>query len=432
MKPNIASLLAGGGDNCPGAAVPPGPYSVAAPFNDSGNTTGANSTISNIGYYYYYSTPVAGPDLIYSFTLTSRGPAAEIKVTPNSAAFDPVIYIIDSRNGCPVGTGNSIYNYWRYENAAGNGRAEVINTGTMNYLPLNVPLSLVVDAAAADNAGPYTLRIEDVTIASGPRTKFDFDGNTQAEFAVFRPSDGFWYMSRNLENGFTGIKFGLASDRIVPADYDGDGKTDIAIYRDGVWWWIDSSTNSVRAVQFGLAADTPVPADFTGDGRAELAIYRDGAWWTYNLVNGEVASSQFGLAADKPVVADYDGDGRADRAVYRDGIWYIDRSSQGFAAASWGLPTDKVVPADYDGDGKVDPAVYRDGDWWVLGTISGVMYRRYGEANDIPAPADYNGDGWADFAVYHDGIWRAQTSWGEFIKNFGRAGDIPVPSAYNR
>src|SRR5215204_638064 len=38
---NIISELAGG-DNCPGNAIPGGTYTSAAPFTDSGNTTGAN------------------------------------------------------------------------------------------------------------------------------------------------------------------------------------------------------------------------------------------------------------------------------------------------------------------------------------------------------------------------------------------------------
>ena len=87
-----------------------------------------------------------------------------------------------------------------------------------------------------------------------------------------------------------------------------------------------------------------MPADFDGDGTTDLAVYRDGVWYIRQSSLGDTGVA-FGLPADVPVAADYDGDGKADPAVYRDGIWYYLRSTAGYGAVAFGLADDKPVPA---------------------------------------------------------------------------------------
>jgi CSLREA domain-containing protein len=170
---------------------------------------------------------------------------------------------------------------------------------------------------------------------------------------------------------------GAATTMANTVDFDGDGRSDISVYRDGGWFILRSSDGGVTFRGWGgLPQDITVPKDYDGDGKVDIAVYRDGTWYIIRSSDGGVTTISWGgLPEDIPVPADYDGDGRADVAVYRNGTWFIIRSSDsGFTTTGWGgLPQDIPVPADYDGDGKTDIAVYRDGIWFVEHSLDGAQ-----------------------------------------------------------
>ena len=297
----------------------------------------------------------------------------------------------------------------------------------------------VTDASAANGvavsqAVRFTVFGDAVAVTRAKHADFDGDGKT--DISVFRPSESNWYVLSSASGNSSVTTFGFATDTLAPEDYDGDGKTDIAVYRSGVWY-ILGSRDGLQVTQFGLAGDKPQPADYDGDGKADVAVFRpsDRIWYVQGSRDGFTAT-QFGLASDRPVAADYDGDGKTDVAVYRDGVWYLQRSSLGFTAIQFGLAEDKPALGDYDGDGKSDLAVFRPstGTWYVSrSSDGGVTVIQFGIASDVPAPGDYDGDGRADFAVFRpsDGNWyvlQSSTATAR-VRNWGLSDDVSVPSA---
>ncbi len=273
------------------------------------------------------------------------------------------------------------------------------------------------------------------------RTPFDFDGDGRSDISVFRTSDRVWYLNRSTA-GFAASQFGASGDLLTPADFTGDGKTDVAVFRpsDGRWYVLRSEDLTFYGTGFGTSGDIPAPADYDGDGKADPAVYRpsDGTWYMLRSTAG-FGANRFGVSEDRPAIGDFDGDGKADISVYRPstGVWYRLNSSNGsFTAIQFGAAGDKVVPADYTGDGKTDIAVWRpsNGAWYVMRSEDLSFFGSvFGLSSDMPAPGDYDGDGKVDIAVYRpsEGIWYTMRSASGFnAVQFGTAEDDPAPGAF--
>jgi hypothetical protein len=281
------------------------------------------------------------------------------------------------------------------------------------------------------------------SFVSGPNKRSDFDGDGRSDLAVYRPADGNWHILPSNKSGYTAFKWGISRDVPTPADFDNDGKTDAAIYRPGlaggssVFWALKSSNFTYTAVAWGIEGDVPVVRDYDGDKLADYALYRPAERVWYILeADGGFQGYRFGSPGDVPVAGDFDGDGKGDLTVYNNGSWKTRRSSDGsVVGAGWGIAGDLPVPADYDNDGKDDYAIFRpaNGTWWMRRSSDNSYTVKYwGMNGDIPVPGDYDGDGKYDPAVYRNGVWwTTYSSTGSYgVVQFGITGDIPIPKGY--
>ena len=232
----------------------------------------------------------------------------------------------------------------------------------------------------------------------------DLDGDGTSDLIVWRASTGTWYWLGSA-SGYSyatpaSVQWGNNALGDVPmvADMDGDGRGDLVIWRasTGTWYWLSSSSGysyaGARTIQWGNAGlgDKPLLADFDGDDKADLGVWRasTGTWyWLTSSTSYAYASAQpiqwgNGALGDRPFAGDVDGDGKADPIVWRasTGTWYWLTSSTNFSYAAAGARQfgnqalgDIPLLKELDGDGQIDLTVWRasTGVWYWLTSSSG-------------------------------------------------------------
>jgi len=398
-SPSIAVFalpLAAGVDNVAPVAVIAGPATgLISPFglalDSSGNIFVAN--VNNTITEYAPPTPssYASPDNAAPILTISTGPSAPEGIaihgnTLYSANDNNTITEYSLPSGAVINTisgANTRLAQPLGIDVDSSGNLYVVNTGTAGNQVLEFA------PGATGNAAP-------IAVISGPATLLD-----SAQFVFITPCS-----SRSV--------------RRPPADFDGDGKTDVSVFRPATsGWYVHESSGADTTTTFGTSGDIPVPADYDGNATTDIAVFRPstGTWY----VRGGL-STTFGTVGDIPVPGDYDGNGSANVAVFRPstGTWYI----QGGATVGFGTTGDIPVPGDYDGNGTTDIAVFRPstGTWYVRGGLTVA----WGTTGDIPQPGDYNGDGTTDIAVFRPstGTWYVR---GGVTIGWGASDDIPLP-----
>ncbi|MEO6393875.1 MAG: VCBS repeat-containing protein [Pyrinomonadaceae bacterium] len=270
-----------------------------------------------------------------------------------------------------------------------------------------------------------------------------------------------WLINTSGPSADLGILFGTLNDFPVPADYDGDLMTDLAVWTGGpvaIFRVLTSSSGFATEVDYTLGdglSDPSIVGDYDGDGLADPAVFNSQAGqWTYlggPMHAVPITVTPIGsFGGGFPVPGDFNGDRKYDfMSETRDGLnpaaghfyqWNNDGTVNPTETVNFvfGNYNDVVIPGDYDGDGTTDvglaSVMVNPVAWRVRTSPSGTLLGpvSFGDPwADWTITGDYNGDGASEFTVWHDPgqfqsllapLYSAPTT--DF--SWGQSGDYPV------
>jgi hypothetical protein len=266
-------------------------------------------------------------------------------------------------------------------------------------------------------------------------TAFDYDGDGRTDITTFRQSTNTFWIQNSLDGTFSQVTHGTGTgDNWLnnSADFDGDGRADPMLIKiqgvNAVWRILRTSDNTVSTTFWGdfstANGEQLAMADYDGDGQTDIAVYRrlQGMFYILQSSLGNApryvrwgASTGSATTGDQVCVGDYDGDGKADPTTVRNEggqrVFYTLRSSDGASTRTpWGTDTTDgfffFAQVDFDGDGKQDIQVNRN-----IGGVRNFLVLRssdggfdqipFGTATapaDVASFGDYDGDGRTDIA----------------------------------
>lgn len=351
------------------------------------------------------------------------------------------------------------------------------DTGSVSAVTLTVDGAAVPIDAPNDVTGDGKSDYITVRADGAPLSEFmgvndvtgkDKVGNARrrAESLIPQVGIGWWTANSGTAAPIGRTDFGQDTDFFLTGDYDGDNRSDLAVWTPGAagvagFKILMSSTNTVSNRLYGQTGDDPtMGGDWNNDGKDDLAVYRDGTpgspqsffFWSNETTPTSVNYIQWGTDNDIAFALDYDGDGKSDAAVQRNGgggagQFWIRRSSDNATVLinGYGLSSDFVVPGDYDGDGRDDICVSRNANFgsgtlkyfWILESDGGGTPQspfQWGIPGDFITQGDYDGDGKTDIAVWRPNADPAQNffyirkSSDSLLQAFewGAQGDYPV------
>lgn len=256
----------------------------------------------------------------------------------------------------------------------------------------------------------------------------DFDGDGKADLAFYQSGNHTFTVKRSSDD--QSMTFSMPGGNMpVIGDYDGDGKADFATwdYSKNTRYIHMSSNNSDESekdvanypMQAWAPYFYPAPADYDGDGITDWAVYdaNNGMYVVHYSLSGQTVNQGMAVPAGwKPAPFDYDGDGAANLALFHPytGAWkvlgkysVIDLPAM-TPIANQQTHTHFTIPADYDGDGVADRAEYNVEDGKVTMQMSSnpaqtLVYAMGTPGASLAASADFDGDGKMDRAIFTPG-----------------------------